>query len=58
MAPNPKDINFYSKSSDIELLFFDWPNNLLTIVSKKNTGILGNETKKTPKIIYFYLVTK
>ena len=30
IAPNPKDINFDNNSSEIALLFFDLPNNLLT----------------------------
>jgi len=58
IAPNPKDINFDNNSSEIALLFFDLPNNLLTIINKMNTGMLGNETTNTPKIIYFYLDSK
>ena len=58
IAPNPKDINFDNNSSEIALLFFDLPNNLLTTINKKNTGMLGKETKNTPKIIYFYLDSK
>ena len=58
IAPNPKDINFDNNSSEIALLFFDLPNNLLTIINKKNTGMLGKETTNTPKIIYFYLDSK
>ena len=58
IAPNPKDINFDNNSSEIAFLFFDLPNNLLTIINKKNTGMLGKETTNTPKIIYFYLDSK
>ena len=53
IAPNPKYINFDKNSSEIALFIFDLPNNLLTIINKKNTGMLGKETINTPKIIIF-----